>query len=93
MRDDFGNFRSRHPVGFCRLQMVFQRAVGDALADERGDGHHAAVSQGKPVIAAPHFPKEYVVVETGKFWGEIAKLVAPRCLFDFLLCHDIRCQH
>ena len=72
-------------LGF--LKMICQRAVGDALRDERGDCDKAAVAEREQVVAAPDLAEEYVVVEMGELRGELAKLLTPCCLYDFLLCH------
>ena len=38
-------FRAGNSVILCRLQVIFQRAVGDSLADERSDCYQTAVAQ------------------------------------------------
>lgn len=65
--------------------MILERAVGDALADERCYGDQTAVAQRKQVVAAPHLAKEYVVVEVCKFGCELAQLGASGCLYN-LFC-------
>ena len=76
MGDYFGDFGACDTVFARFLKVVGERGVGDALADERGDGDEAAVAQAEEVVAAPHFTEKYIVVETGKFRGEISERVA-----------------
>ncbi len=61
------------------------------LADERRDRHQAAVAKTEAVGAAPHLAEKDIVVQFGEFGGEVAQLVAPGCLYDFILCHNMEC--
>ena len=89
MGDDFRHFGASDAVGFCRLQMIFERTVGDALANERSDGDKAAIAQRKQIVATPHLTEKNVVVEMSKFGGKLPKLGATSCLCYFLLCHNL----
>ena len=41
--DDLCRFRASNSIILCRLQVIFQRTVGDSLADERSDCYQTAV--------------------------------------------------
>ena len=43
--DDLCRFRAGNAVVLCRLQVIFQRTVGDSLTDKRSDGYQTAVAQ------------------------------------------------
>ena len=43
--DDFCRFRTGNAIVLCRLQVIFQRIVGDSLADKRSDCYQTAVAQ------------------------------------------------
>ena len=43
--DDFCRFCAGNSVVLCRLQVIFQRIVGDSLADKRSDCYQTAVAQ------------------------------------------------
>ena len=87
--DDFRDFGAGDAVLLGLLQVVSERRVGHALADERGEGDEAAVAQAKEVVAAPHLAKENVIVEMSKLWGKLAQLRAA-CRLDYLfLCHNV----
>ena len=90
--DDFRDFGAGDAVLLGLLQVVSERRVGHALADERGEGDDASVAQAKEVVAAPHLAKENVIVEMSKLWGKLAQLRAA-CRLDYLfLCHNVRFQ-
>lgn len=71
-------------------QMEFKRTVGDALTDERSDCHKAAVAKRQQIVAAPDFAEKHIVVKMCELRGEVAERIAPRCLYDFYLCHYIK---
>ncbi len=89
--DNFGDLRPADAVLAGRLQVVGERRVGHALADEGGQGDEAAVAQAQEVVAAPYLSEEDVVVQAGKLGGELAQLVTSGCLYNFLLCHTVQC--
>ena len=91
MGDDFGDLRPADAVLAGRLQVIGERRVGHALADEGGQGDEAAVAQAQEVVAAPYLSEEDVVVQAGKLGGELAQLVTSGCLYNFLLCHTVQC--
>lgn len=91
MGDDFGDFAAGDAVVLRRLEMEGERAVGDALADKRGNRHQTAVAETEFVGSAPHLPEKDVVVERGKFGGKLPQLVAPCRLDNLLLCHNMKC--
>ena len=72
MRDDFGYLGAGDAVVLRRLQMICQRVVGDALADERCNRHQAAVTKTELVGAAPYLAEKNIVVEFCEFRGELA---------------------
>ena len=90
MGDDFGHLGACDAVIFCRLQVINQRGVGKPLRDEGRDGDKAAVAQRKQIVAAPYFAEKDVVVKMGEFRSELAEGVAPGCLDNLLLRHNIR---
>lgn len=51
MRDNLRNLRTGDTVLFCRLQMKCQRAVGNALTDERCNCNQTAVAQAEFICA------------------------------------------
>ena len=91
--DDLGGLGAGDAVFLRRLKVKLERRVGDTLRDERGDGHQAAVAERKQVVAAPHLSEKYIVVEMSELRSELAQSVAPCCLYDFLLCHNVECQY
>lgn len=66
-----------------------QGGVCDALADEGGDGHQAAVAEREQVIAAPDLAEKDVVIQMRELRRELAELIVPGCLYYFLLCHNV----
>ena len=54
------------------LEVVGERAVYDALADQRADGGDRAQLEWEQGLPVPHLAKEDVVVEAGELGGEIA---------------------
>lgn len=92
MRDNLRNLRTGDTILFCRLQMKCQRAVGNALTDERCNCNQTAVAQAEFIGTAPHLTKKDIIVEFRKFWGELTQLVAPCGLYNLFLCHDIDCK-
>ena len=91
MGDDLGDFGAGDAIFLRFLKMEAQRAVGDALADERGDRYQTAVTKTELVGAAPHLTEEDVVVELREFGSELAELCAPGSLYYLFLCHNIEC--
>lgn len=91
MGQDFGDFGAGDAVLLGFLQMIGERTVRNALAHQRGKRNEAAVAEAQQMIAAPHFPKENVVVEMREFGRELAERVLSGGLYDFLLCHDLQC--
>ena len=75
MRKDFGHLDLRDAVVLGGGQMVFERAIGDALTDERADGNDAAFLQPQLVGAVPHLPEQNIVVEMREFGRELPKRV------------------
>lgn len=65
--------------------MKCQRAVGNALTDERCNCNQTAVAQAEFIGTAPHLTKKDIIVEFRKFWGELTQLVAPCGLYN-LFC-------
>ena len=59
------------------LEVVGERAVGEALGDVVCDGDERAVAEGKEVVPAPYFSEEDVVV--GTFDGPIGLRVSNCC--------------
>ena len=74
------------------LEVVGERAVGEALGDVVCDGDERAVAEGKEVVPAPYFAEEDVIVEAGELRGEFAEGVVPRGPDYFLLCHGCKSQ-
>ena len=89
MGDDFRYFCSCDAVALRLLQVIGERCVGDALANERCERNEAAVAKAKQVVAAPHFTKENVVVESGKLGSKFAQLCPPCRLGYLFLCHNV----
>ena len=82
VREDLGHLLARHAVRAGACQVILERAVGDALADERAHGDDAAQLERELVFAAPHLAKEDVIVQVRELGGELAKGVVACGLFD-----------
>lgn len=54
------------------VEVVGERAVYDAFADQRADGGDRAQLEWEQGLPVPHLAKEDVVVEAGELGGEIA---------------------
>ena len=74
-------------VLFRFLQVVGERGVGDAHADESRNRYKTAVAQAEFVRTAPDFAEEDVVIQSCELGCEVTELVAPGGLFDGWLCH------
>ena len=84
--EDLRHLGPAHPVGAGELQVVPERAVGDALADQRAHRDDAAELEGECSLPAPHLAEKDIVVEADELGGEPTEPVASRRLFD---CHCV----
>ena len=69
------NLVSTHTVSLGVCQVVRQRCVGDSRGHERGHGHDA-LGLDVDGLLVPYLPKQHVVVEVRKEWGDGAQLVS-----------------
>ena len=65
-------------------EVIFQGRIGDALADEGGDGDNGTGLQGEQLRLRPDLAEKYIVVQFCEFRGEFPKGVPPCGLLD---CH------
>ena len=70
--DDFSNLGTGNAVLLCRLKMENERIVGDALADQGGDGYQTAVVQTELVSPTPYFTEKNIIVEFRKFGSKLS---------------------
>jgi TRAP-type C4-dicarboxylate transport system permease large subunit len=52
--DDFCRFRTGNAIVLCRLQVIFQRIVGDSLADQFIEGAEAAGHEVEKIYPESH---------------------------------------
>lgn len=67
MRQDFGHLFARDAVGPGALEVVEERGIGDALADQGGDGDNGTDFERKRGFTRPDLSEEDIVVQLGKF--------------------------